>query len=113
MTRLEVADIVPDVEEVLRGAKKGKGDGPRMLTAYQVLHLLPPPLRARLIVERGIPGKGAGQHSSAASLIAHALVRVGCIECDYLDTRGLRFMVGEDEVEGGYELAKLYRYDGP
>ena len=108
---LEVNDIVEEVRAVLQRAKRGKGDAPRMVTAYQVLHLLPEPLREQLIDERGVPGKDAKQHSSAATFIAQALARVGCVECDYLDTRGVSFAIGKREVEAGYELAKLYRYD--
>jgi len=45
---LRPTHIVDDVRTVLADARRGKGDRPNYLTAFQILDRLPEPLRARL-----------------------------------------------------------------
>lgn len=110
MDKLQPSDIVEDVRKVLEAANKGKGRHPQFLTAYQILNRLPQETRERLITERSLPGKGAGVHHAAASVVMHAIRQLGSeVDVEYFDNVGISFEVGGASIVAGYPVCGLYR----
>jgi hypothetical protein len=109
MSNMSAMDLVDDVREILMRARMGKGDERGYLTAYQILAAFPAALRSTLIEQRGLPGKGAGVHYSAASLVAEAAKNVPCIQVAYFDPRHIEFHIDDHVVGAGYEVCGLYR----
>lgn len=69
-----MVDLHDEIRAVLVGATRGKNRRVRgVLTAYQILHLLPVTVRESLIKKYAAPGKGARAHFSAASAVAKAI----------------------------------------
>src|SRR5205823_5662411 len=82
------SDIVDEVRTVLAAARRGKGDRPNYLTAYQILDRLPETTRTRLIGERTGGGRDAGTVFAAPSVVSRA-ARMAGAEVEYLDSVGL------------------------
>mgnify|MGYP000496995576 CR=1 FL=1 len=109
---IERQDIRNEVERVLREASHGKGKEPWFLTAYQILARLPVEMQVWMIETYGQPGKGGGQHNSAALQVARiASSIVGDDNKAYLDTGNLLFDVpaAGDPLRAGYELCAIFR----
>ena len=108
---LTPADIAPDVRNVLATANKGKGKEPHYLTAYQILDRLPALVRDQLIVEKGLPGSGAGVYHAAATVVRHALLHHlrGEVEYTYFDNVGATFEVAGHQIRGGNSVCGLYK----
>ena len=103
--------IVDDVRRVLQAIGRGNYDRP-YLTAYQIFQALPDGLRARLILEYGQSGKGAGQYYSAASAVATAaeiLKNRNEVEISMLATVGLEINTDHGRIEAGNPNVGLYR----
>jgi hypothetical protein len=111
MPRIMPSDIVHDVETVLRNANKGKGDSTCWLTAYQILHRLPPGLRDRIINERLIGGAGTGVNYAAPSVVSDAAEMVPGVYIDYLDCENLIVSIDGIQRTPGYPVRGLYRID--
>lgn len=108
-TPLTRADIAADVRRVLQRASKGKGSRPQWLTAYQILDRLPQ--RELLVDERGMPGKDAGAHQAAASVVADA-IRYELkdeVEVTYFDNVGVLFEIDGVPVRAGFPVCGIYR----
>jgi hypothetical protein len=103
------SNIRDEVRDVLARASRGKGDETTFLTAYQILARLPEAIRARLIDERQLGGKGTGVHYAAASVVSDAAEQIQGVEVRYLDTRQLTIHVAGQLVEPGYQVCGLYR----
>ena len=108
MDELKPTDVVEDVRAVLASARKGKGDRPNYLTAFQILDRLPDALRARLIGERTEGGRAAGTVFAAPSVISRA-ARMAGAEVEYLDSIGLSVLVAGQAVTPSYEVCGVYR----
>lgn len=111
---IDRADIVEAVERVLKDASKGKArhGEPWFLTAYQILARLPEEMRTWMIDKYGRPGRGGGQHNSAALQVARIAARlVGEENKAYLDTGDIFFDVklADGHVQAGYELCAIFR----
>ncbi|HEY3320082.1 MAG TPA: hypothetical protein VGP72_06435 [Planctomycetota bacterium] len=102
-------DIVNEVQQVLAQSARGKGIEPSFVTAYQILERLPPAIRQRLKDERGRGGAGTGVYYSAPSVVAEAAAKVPGVIIGYLDTGGLKLVIGEEQVEAGNVLCGIYR----
>lgn len=113
MERLKPTDIISEVREVLENAFCGKGKQPCYLTAYQILDRLPRYIGERLILERGLGGRGNGTHYSAASVVSNAAEMIGNVETVFLDTEGIRLRIGEQDVAPGSRSCGLYRIISP
>jgi hypothetical protein len=105
-----------EIRAVLRGASRGTSNASirGLLTAYQILHLLPQATRADLISRHAPAGKDGGEHLSAASAVATAIGGMGGVRVDYLDTRHLG--VASGDTEAGAAMCGVYRlkeYDSP
>lgn len=103
------SDIADDVRRALREASKGKGTRPQLLTAYQILDRIPQ--RDQLIRERGMPGREAGVHHAAASVVRDS-IRYDLkneVEVEYFDNVGVVFEVGGNHVRAGFPVCGLYR----
>ncbi len=109
MPNLMPADIASAVRAVLLRAPMGKGDERHFMTSYQILAKLKSTLRETLIRERGLPGKGAGVHFTAARLVAAAAEGLPGIQTSYLAPARLEFRVGKESVQAGYAVCSLYR----
>ena len=110
MDKIQPSEIVQDVRKVLETARKGKGSDPQFLTAYQILNRLPQETRGRLITERSMPGKGAGVHQAAASVVMHAIRQIGSeVDVEYFDNSGISFEVAGERITAGYPVCGLYR----
>ena len=109
MSQLMPLDIVDEVREVLLRARKGKGDRPNFLTAYQILDRLPPATRDRLIAERTGGGTGEGTMFGAPSVVSKAARLVPGIVIEYMDSLGLSVQIGGQPVTPSYEVCGLYR----
>lgn len=97
------------ITEVLLEAKAGKGSHPCFLSAYQILAQFPDMERTALIEKHGDTGKGAGKHYSAATHIAKLASGMEGIEIVYVDTTGMKFTVGNKDIEPGYEVCAFFR----
>lgn len=113
VANLMPSDIKAQVREVLESARKGKGDRPNYLTAFQILQRLPETLKSRLIEERGIGGKGSGQSYAAPSVVSDAAELIPDVEIDYIDSGGLAITVADTAVLPSYEVCGLYRIKTP
>lgn len=109
MSNLMPSDIRDDVAAVLEQARKAGGPAGPYLTAYQILAMLPQPLRNVLLQQRGLPGSGAGVHYSAASLVSDAAELLPNVQKSCLDSRHVHFIIdGHPPIEAGYGVG-LYR----
>ena len=93
-TRTTATDLLPLVWDVLKKAKKGRGQY-AFLTAYQILAELPREVTAKLIEEYGPAAGGVGNRFGAAGPVAAAGVMLERqknkdVEITFLDTRGMR-----------------------
>lgn len=106
-------DIVDDVRRVFQGLPTGKAPHNRhWINAYAILARLPPTLRQQLVAERGLPGKGSGNHYAAASLVADAcekLGRSGEVEVEFMVADDATYAVDGQTYRPGYELCGIYR----
>jgi hypothetical protein len=106
-----------EIRAVLHSAGRGKPNASirGLLTAYQILHLLPRATRDALISKDASAGTNAGADVSAASAIARAIGSMGAeVRVDYLDTRHLGVAAGD--TEAGNPMCGVYRlkeYDSP
>jgi hypothetical protein len=105
---LRPTDIVDDVRAVLAAARRGKGDRPNYLTAFQILDRLPDQLRARLIRERTAGGADAGVVFAASGVVSRA-ARMAGAEVEYLDSIGLSVQVAGQSITPSYEVCAVYR----
>ena len=108
MEELRPSDIVDAVRAVLAAARRGKGDRPNYLTAFQILDRLPAELRTRLVSERTPGGTGAGTVFAAPSVVSRA-ARMAGAEVEYLDSVGLSVQVAGQPVTPSYEVCAVYR----
>ena len=111
MPNLMPSDIVVEVEAVMRSANQGKGNSPRFLTAYQILHRLPEATKSRIIAERTIGGAGAGVHYGAPSVVSDAAEMVPHVQISYLDCQDLSISVAGTPITPGYPVCGLYRIE--
>src|SRR4051794_26669912 len=109
VSHLMPSDIVDDVKLVLAGARRGKGERPNFLTAYQILNRLPESVRAILVSERSSGGTGAGVHFAAPSVVSKAARLIPGVEIEYLDSVGLSAVIGTATVTPSNEVCGLYR----
>jgi hypothetical protein len=57
-----------------------------------------------------MPGKGAGVHQAAASVVMHAIRQLGNnVDVLYLDNVGVSFEVDGKPIAAGYPVCGLYR----
>lgn len=84
--------------------RRGKGEGPVFLTAYQILDRLPAATRDRLIAEQTLGGRGAGVSYAAPSVVSDAAEKLPGIAISWIDTRGLRLEIAGHEVVPGYKI---------
>jgi len=112
---LKPADLEPMIRQLLAEASKGKGRFPQFVTGYQLFRRMPSSLRKRLISASAPPGKGAGKHYSAASIIATTCKRLkNELDQDYLDTRDLVFQTRTiRDALGGSPVCGVYRLRRP
>ncbi|HVJ83346.1 MAG TPA: hypothetical protein VNC50_19935 [Planctomycetia bacterium] len=108
MQKLMPTDIVEEVREVLLSAADAGKYGRAFLTAYQILELLPPATRDRLIAERGIGGSGGGSFT-APSVVSQAAEMQSEIEMAALDVRGMTARVASNAVTPGAGIVAAYR----
>jgi hypothetical protein len=102
-------DILDEIKQILQEVRTEKKGVP-YLTALQIFERLDNDLRERLIRERGMPGKGAGAHYSAVSLVTDAAdIVVGGDEVIWLETPGLSLTIGSETRQFGSRVARLYR----
>jgi len=114
-TRTTATDLLPLVWDVLKKAKKGRGQY-AFLTAYQILAELPREVTAKLIEEYGPAAGGVGNRFGAAGPVAAAGVMLERqknkdVEITFLDTRGMHIDIpvqGEPVEPAGPTLG-LYR----
>ena len=110
-----MVDLHDEIRAVLLGATSGKNRKVHgVLTAYQILHLLPAAVRESLIKKYAAPGKGAEAHFSAASAVAKAISGMGDVDVDWLDTRHLGIATGDlgiatRNTAAGNQLCGVYR----
>lgn len=100
-----------EILDVLRSAQTGKSNPPvpHFLTAYQILQRLPTQ-RDVLLATRPKPGEGAKAYWSAASEVQNALRGLRSqVDVDFIDTRGMAFVVDKREFRAGYPVVALYR----
>jgi hypothetical protein len=109
MAKLRPTDIVDEVRSVLLGTNRGKGRQRKFITSYQVLARLEPSLRRRILVERGLPGRGANARHTAAHVIARAASMIHGVETAYLDPLGTSFVIGRRRVAAGYAVCAMFR----
>src|SRR5947209_19638373 len=111
MPDLMPSDIAGEVRQVLVAARRGKGNRPNFLTAYQILERLPAATRERLIAERTEGGRQIGTSFAAPSVVSRAARLMPDVEIEYMDSVGLsvqvagRALVPSNEVWGLYRLA--------
>src|SRR3954454_14766131 len=114
MPDLMPSDIVDEVRRVLLEARRGKGNRPNFLTAFQILDRLPTEIRDRLIAERTGGGGGAGTTFAAPSVVSRAARSIAGVDIEYMDSLGLSVQVAavptatSDEVCGLYRLADVH-----
>lgn len=108
MSELKPSDLVEAVRAVMAAARRGKGDRPYYLTAFQILDRLPADLKEQLIGERTAGGKDAGVTYAASGVVSRAAQMAGA-EIDYIDTIGLRIDVAGALISPSYEVCALYR----
>lgn len=105
--------VIDAILGVLQRAAAGKGPAPHYVTTYQVIQRLPKPMRDALIAEHGPVGAGAGDWTSAATFVANLLKNLSGVERDYIDTRGVKFCLDDDEPRAGNEVCGLWRLARP
>jgi hypothetical protein len=109
MPMLMPSKIKTNVRKVLREAKSNHGEL-CFLTAYQILDRLPKTIKARLIRERMLGGKGTGKRYAAASVVADAAELLGKeVEVRYLDTDRLSLVVNKQIVEPSAVQCAIFR----
>jgi hypothetical protein len=109
MADLMPSDIVDEVRAVLLTARRGKGDRPNLLTAFQILDRLPEGTRTRLINERTGGGIGAGIAFAAPSVVSKAARLIIGVVVEYMDCVGLSVQVAGQSVVPSFEVCGLYR----
>ena len=92
-------------------AWKGSEETP-YLTAYQILELLPPRVRARLIQQYGLGGKGSRDGYSAPNRVAHACEPITS-DVVYLRTDSVTITIDGVAVEPGGASCGLFRLKDP
>jgi hypothetical protein len=110
---LTPADIAPEVLRILEQARRGKGEHPHFLTAYQILDRLS--VREQLAAERGAGGgAGADVYYSAASVVKDAIKHLrNEVQTEFLDNVGAFFNVASEVVRAGNEVCAIYRVRRP
>ena len=109
MPNMMPSDIASEVREVLLGARRGKGNGPNYLTAFQILGRLPLGTRTRLIEERTIGGDGSGNAFAAPSVVSKAARSISGIQIEYIDCVGLSVQVADQQISPSFEVCAIYR----
>ncbi|MBL4571683.1 MAG: hypothetical protein JKY86_01230 [Gammaproteobacteria bacterium] len=112
------SEILSDVREAFTKLPKGKASHNRhWVSAYDILGLLSEELQEQLINERCDPGKGGGQHYSAASVVAGAcemLSNRGEVDLSfYAPTGATKYEIVRKGFSAGYELCGIYRLRWP
>jgi hypothetical protein len=92
-------------------AWKGEENTP-YLTAYQILALLPPGVRARLIRQHGAGGKGSRDPNSAPKRVALTCEAVTS-DVVYFRTDSVKITIDSTDVEPGGKSCGLYRLREP
>ena len=109
MAKLKPTDIAPFVLEVLGKAPRKHGEL-SFLTAYQILDRLPKTVRARLIRERKLGGRGTGNRYAAASAVAKAAEAMKTsVEVHYLDTKTIELTVNKQAVKPTSRACGIFR----
>jgi hypothetical protein len=110
IAKVESKDLVPHIADVLARASTGSGREPHFLTSYQILRRLPSHVQNALRDAYGPRvGQGGEANFGPASRVGQAALEVAGVEQQYLDTRGLRFIVGEEDVGAGNDVCSLFR----
>lgn len=89
--------------------KKGKGEFPRGMMAYQVLDKLSN--RDILLETHGQPGKNSGVYFPASQVVSRALMRLercGLVSFSYYSSAGIYVLVAGKLVEPGYGVTAFY-----
>lgn len=112
----EILQVLTDARhgKVIRNGKAVKAKYPHYLTAYQILHRLPPKTHTDLILEakNSKVGKRAGTYVTAASRVGKVAGRLPKCQCDdYIDAGGMWFEFEGTglRVESGNRVVRLYR----
>ena len=113
MPNLMPTDLVNSVRKVLLKARRGGDRLPSFLTAYQILTRLPPTIKARLIRERGLGGKGAGTRYAAASVVSDAAECVPGVVVAYLDVKEIGLSVEDSSIVPSPKVCGIFRLPGP
>lgn len=109
MSNIMPSDITSDVATILQTAQVNTG-GRSYLTAYQILELLPQPIKDQIIAERGTPGLKSGNHYAAANVVSDAAEMLHGIDIAFLDTSSLKIILNNGhDITPGNKNVGLYR----
>ena len=109
MPRIMPDEIRESVRSILKNSREQKQSLNPFLTAYQILDRVNKLLQARLIRERGIPGKESGNRYSAATLVSNAARMIEGVEVAYLDVSDIQVECAGKAITAGNPHLALYR----
>jgi len=108
LTQQQRATLARHIRKVLKDACKNPQEKHVYLSAYQILALLPPRVRDRLIRDHGLGGKGSEDDHGAPWLVSNVAQTV-TKDVVYLDTRKTQFEIQEGPVEPAGSYCGLFR----